>query len=95
MMGLRCNRSLSPSTTVFKIVLATLTLILFVPLPVALRSMRAETQAKTTTAAPVEKARLHKRARSAAGLAYAEIKNPGLDLAAHRARLSDLSWAQR
>jgi len=63
MMGLRrCNRSLSPSTIVFKIVLAALTLILFVPLPVALRSTRAETQAKTTTAAPVEKARLHKRA---------------------------------
>jgi len=63
MMGLRrCNRSLSPSTIVFKIVLAALTLILFVPLPVALRSMRAETQAKTTTAAPVEKAWLQERA---------------------------------
>ena len=62
MMGLCCNRSLSPSTTVFKIVLATLTLILFVPLPVALRSMGAETQAKTITAAPAERAWLHKRA---------------------------------
>ena len=32
--------------------------------------------------------------RGAARVAYAEIKNPDLDLAAHRARLTDLSWAR-
>jgi len=63
MMGLCCNRSLSPSTTVFKIVPAALTLILFVPLAVALRYMRAETQARLATAEPAEKARLQERAR--------------------------------
>src|SRR5262249_53687361 len=33
--------------------------------------------------------------RVAARLAYAEINDPDLDLAAHRGRLSNLCWAQR
>ena len=54
----------------------------FVPLAAALRSMLAETEAKIPTAAPRRKTAAPREGRSAARVAYAEIDNVGLNLAA-------------